>query len=272
MALALGVGLALFGSPAIPAAAATEEDILPKPAAEVVISGGSKKERATARKALRDWGAHTHISSVTFMSLNTKAKALTYPYPSGVSRIELSPGLEPSDLKSTLAHEIGHATIAYLYRHDSRRAEQLKWLGFKPQALSSNGEEAAADCMEQVKTDDRHLAYMPSGCSRTQKWMAAELWSGRRPMKTSTAKISGRPAVGAKLTANPQAKKWTTGTRLSYQWYRGTKPIKGATAPTYRVRAADIGKKLSVKVTGTKSGYASRTTQSPKTRKVASRT
>ncbi|MEA5115990.1 MAG: FlgD immunoglobulin-like domain containing protein [Propionicimonas sp.] len=44
---------------------------------------------------------------------------------------------------------------------------------------------------------------------------------------------------------------------LSYQWLRDGAAISGATAQTYRVTATDVGRKLSVRVTGSKTGYPS---------------
>jgi hypothetical protein len=269
--LALIAGLAPFGTPLAYAEVAPEDDILPNPAAKVVITGGSKKDRTAARKAIRDWGAHTHIIAVTFKQIPGVAKAYTHLLGGGKTRIEMTPGLAADNLKSTLAHEIGHATISYLYRQPAKQADKLKALGFIPQKASDSGEEAAADCMEQVKTDGRRLYYMPKGCTATQKWMARELWAGRIPMKTAKAKIYGRAAVGTKLTADPKVGSWTAGVRFRYQWYRSNKAIKGATGPTYRVRTADVGKKISVRVTGAKAGYASRTTRSSATAKIATK-
>jgi hypothetical protein len=40
-----------------------------------------------------------------------------------------------------------------------------------------------------------------------------------------------------------------------YQWYLGDRPVKGATAPTLRVRPDMAGRRLSVVVTGSKAGY-----------------
>jgi hypothetical protein len=69
--------------------------------------------------------------------------------------------------------------------------------------------------------------------------------------------ISGTPEVGKKLTAKPG--KWTTGTKLTYQWYRGAKKIPGATKSSYTLKATDKGKKVSVKVTGSKTNYVKAT-------------
>ncbi len=68
--------------------------------------------------------------------------------------------------------------------------------------------------------------------------------------------ITGTPAVGETLTA--VAGSWTPGdVSLSYQWLRDGVDIDGATAGTYEVDAADAGTTLTVKVTGSKTGYTS---------------
>lgn len=65
--------------------------------------------------------------------------------------------------------------------------------------------------------------------------------------------ISGIKKVGYALTAASGA--WTVGTTLKYQWYRSGVAIVGATGSKYTVVAADHGKSMKVRVTGTKSGY-----------------
>lgn len=60
---------------------------------------------------------------------------------------------------------------------------------------------------------------------------------------------TGLPAVGDSLRVTSPGK-WDRGAKISYQWMRSGKPIKGATGSGYRVRSADKGKQLSVKVTG----------------------
>ena len=67
--------------------------------------------------------------------------------------------------------------------------------------------------------------------------------------------VKGTAKVGQRLTANPG--KWTAGTSFAYQWLRNGKAIKGATKSAYKVANADIGARLSVKVTGSKAGYTS---------------
>lgn len=79
--------------------------------------------------------------------------------------------------------------------------------------------------------------------------------------------ITGAPIVGTSLTANPGL--WgPVGVKLSYQWYRGGKKISKASLQAYTPRASDLGRKLSVKVTGKLAGYDTVTKTSASTVKV----
>lgn len=72
--------------------------------------------------------------------------------------------------------------------------------------------------------------------------------------------VTGEERVGATLTADPGA--WGPApVKLAYRWYRNTTAIATATRPSYTLTGADVGKILTVRVTGTKPGYttASRT-------------
>ena len=74
--------------------------------------------------------------------------------------------------------------------------------------------------------------------------------------------IAGTAKVGQILTAKPGT--WgPSPVTLNYQWFRGTTAISGATAATYKLVTADKGKTITVKVTGTKTGYTGLTKQSP---------
>lgn len=71
------------------------------------------------------------------------------------------------------------------------------------------------------------------------------------------------PELGQTVTARPGA--WNPTPSFSYQWRRGDTNISGATGANYRVAAADVGRQLSVVVTGTKAGYRTATRTSAKT-------
>ncbi len=65
--------------------------------------------------------------------------------------------------------------------------------------------------------------------------------------------ISGTAKVGKKLTATTRA--WSPRASFKYQWYRDGVKISGATKSTYTLKGADAGKKITVKATGSRSGY-----------------
>jgi len=77
---------------------------------------------------------------------------------------------------------------------------------------------------------------------------------------TPVPKISGTKAVGKTLTATPAA--WTPAASFTYQWYRGSSKIAGATGKTYLLKPADLGKSISVELTGTKTGYTTKSVKS----------
>jgi hypothetical protein len=84
----------------------------------------------------------------------------------------------------------------------------------------------------------------------------------------ATPKISGKAIVGRTLKA--VATGWApAGLKLSYQWYRNGKAIKGATKASYKLVKADKGKTLKVKVTGAKAGFKSASKVSKATARVS---
>lgn len=71
---------------------------------------------------------------------------------------------------------------------------------------------------------------------------------------TPTPRVSGTPAVGEVLTAIRGT--WQPGSiTYAYQWMRDGAPIAGARSKTYVPVSADAGRKLSVRVTGSRPGF-----------------
>lgn len=89
-------------------------------------------------------------------------------------------------------------------------------------------------------------------------------------LKAPTPIISGTTKVGETLTVTGAAKANFTpaADSVAYQWYRDSVAISGATGTTYKLVAADAGKQMTVKVTGTKAGYQSASKTSAATPKV----
>ncbi|GAA2232912.1 hypothetical protein GCM10010401_00850 [Rarobacter faecitabidus] len=84
---------------------------------------------------------------------------------------------------------------------------------------------------------------------------------------SDTPTISGTVAVDGVLTAAPGA--WQTGAELTYQWLSDGAPVAGATSGTYLLTVADLGKKISVAVTGSLTGFGTVTKTSAETVAVA---
>ena len=89
----------------------------------------------------------------------------------------------------------------------------------------------------------------------------ADVYPGR--LSAPLPVLTGTPAPGNSITIDPGT--WTpTPTKFSYAWLRDGKSIKGATAPTFTLRAKDKGHKISVRVSGYLRGYYTLTRTSAK--------
>ena len=94
--------------------------------------------------------------------------------------------------------------------------------------------------------------------------------AGLSRFTTSKVTVKGTAKVGKKLRASTRA--WGPApVKLSYTWYRNGKTIKGQKKSTYRVRDADKGKRITVRVHQRKPGYATANRLSGKTAKVKKR-
>lgn len=87
------------------------------------------------------------------------------------------------------------------------------------------------------------------------------------PMRPSTPMVSGQALVGRTVAA--RVRSWGPHTRVhfKYQWFAGSRPIKGATQAKLRVHGAQQGQPLRVRVTGTQY-LTHRAARSRPTRKV----
>ena len=80
-------------------------------------------------------------------------------------------------------------------------------------------------------------------------------------LKTASPAVAGAAKVGSRLMVRIGA--WTSGATFRHQWLRNGKAIKGATKASYTLTAADRGRRISVKVTGSKPGYSTVAKTSP---------
>ena len=83
--------------------------------------------------------------------------------------------------------------------------------------------------------------------------------------------VSGDVIIGSTLTAAPRTFS-VGGVTESYQWLRDGAAVSGATASTYVLSSADLGKAVSVRVTATADGYVPLVTTSAALPKLAANT
>nr|WP_259392904.1 carboxypeptidase regulatory-like domain-containing protein [Microbacterium halimionae] len=82
-----------------------------------------------------------------------------------------------------------------------------------------------------------------------------------------TPTVTGTPILGSTLTANSGT--WTAGSALKYQWYAAGSAIKGATSSKLKLTSAHAGKEITVRVTGSLTGYLTTARTSAPTAKTA---
>lgn len=101
-------------------------------------------------------------------------------------------------------------------------------------------------------------SFTPSGRLEMTQYVAGGFDYDVECLKLSSApkpKVAGTPRVGAKLTAKVAAWK-PSAVKLTYRWARDGKPIAHATKKTYTLKRADAAHRVTVTVTGKKTGYS----------------
>lgn len=83
-----------------------------------------------------------------------------------------------------------------------------------------------------------------------------------KTLTTTTPTVRGDVKVGSTLRASADG--WTPGTAVTWSWRVDGTPVPGATGSTFRVRAGDVDRRVTVVATGSAAGYttASRTSAS----------
>lgn len=76
-------------------------------------------------------------------------------------------------------------------------------------------------------------------------------------VKSAAPKVTGSAVAGNRLAVRVSG--WSPKASFKYQWLRNGKAIKGAKKSSYKLKAADIGKRVSVRVAGKKKGYTTKT-------------
>ncbi|QYM77007.1 FG-GAP-like repeat-containing protein [Leucobacter luti] len=83
---------------------------------------------------------------------------------------------------------------------------------------------------------------------------SAEFLVAAGTLVSAAPKVSGTPVPGSKLVASVGA--WGPGpVTLAFQWNRNGTPIRGANSAEYTLTKADVARRITVTVTGKKTGY-----------------
>ncbi|QIK68081.1 CHAP domain-containing protein [Nocardioides sp. HDW12B] len=131
-----------------------------------------------------------------------------------------------------------------------------------------------------------HVAYVEKVISPTEIVISQDSWGGdfswaritstsgwpsgfihfndRRMQSVSRPVVSGKPAVGSTLSAT--AGSWNPSSpAVLYQWLAGGEPVQTGSRNTLEVTRAMVGKRIQVKVTASKGGYADASSRSERT-------
>jgi hypothetical protein len=115
----------------------------------------------------------------------------------------------------------------------------------------------AADAGKQisVQTTGSRTGYVTGVRTSTETSAVVIAAFALTPVPTISGLTSGGALVGQRLTAVAGA--WLPSAAFTCVWLRNGVPIIGATGSSYLLGAADLGKKISVQLTGLRGGYAS---------------
>ena len=114
-----------------------------------------------------------------------------------------------------------------------------------------------------VKVTASKTSYPKASASTSKKVIASGTLAASTP-----ASVSGTARVDEQLSASPGV--WTPGpVTYAYQWFVGGVAVVGATTPKFVPGPGDVDQPVTVRVTGSKSGYAKLTSTSAATAKVA---
>ncbi len=130
---------------------------------------------------------------------------------------------------------------------------------------------ATGDSYVPVATDrGRALTIVVQRPSGEQSTSTPVVVGSGRFVAAPTPTISGTVRVASTLTSRPGT--WSPAATLGYQWYANGAAISGARSATYAIASTHKGKRISVRVTGNRPGYAAVTRTSASTTTVATNT
>jgi hypothetical protein len=101
---------------------------------------------------------------------------------------------------------------------------------------------------------------------RTATRTSATVRVAKGILSSSKPRITGSAKVGRRLTVKVGS--WSPKPSFRFTWYAGNRVVKTTTSPSLKVSKKWAGKKLNVKVTGTRAGYVTKSVTSSSTSKI----
>ncbi len=150
---------------------------------------------------------------------------------------------------------VGKKLTAVPGKWTSGTSLKYQWLRSGVAVSGATGASLTLGSADRGKTISLRVTGSKSGYKSVAKTSRATAAVATGSLVAPVPVVSGTAVVGKKLTAVPG--KWTSGTSLKYQWLRSGVAVSGATAASLTLGSADRGKSISVRVTGSKSGYKS---------------
>ncbi len=132
---------------------------------------------------------------------------------------------------------------------------KYQWYRYGAPIVGANASTYTLTAADAAATLTVKVTGSKSGYSTASTTSAPTAAVAKGSLARSTPTITGKSAVGSVLTANPGV--WGPApVTLKYQWYRAGALVSGANAATYTPTTADLGAVFTVKVTGSKAGFA----------------
>ena len=137
---------------------------------------------------------------------------------------------------------------------------ELGWVRQTAKALADTGRSTGRDGLTKVEFAAEAVAALDD-VLKPSTWVQFSITTAPTPT------VSGTPVVGSTLEAFWDD--WSHSPTLSYQWLADGTPISGATSDSYTLSAAELGKKITFRLTASRPSYATVARESAPTSAVA---
>ncbi|MGM0931140.1 MAG: hypothetical protein ACQEXN_15745 [Actinomycetota bacterium] len=151
--------------------------------------------------------------------------------------------------------KVGHSLTAHTGAWTSGTKFKFQWYRSGKVIKGATAQKYLLTGLDAGRTIKVKVAGTKAGYASASKTSTATVKIAKGTLTSKTPTVTGTAKVGKTLTAKSGA--WTPGTKLTYQWYRSGKAIKGADNRTYKLTKSDRARSIKVRVAGSKTGYKS---------------